>query len=262
MLSRLSGDPQKSLFHSSPNMKFLLRQIKAMDFTLPDEPSKPQVVRHSIWRERASLSTKDDAGDPIPAESLDIALLILYGHILYSGGSLFPALNYFFRAYALDNHNPAVLLSIALCFIHHSFKRQSENRHYLIKQGLSFMHDYRRVRNEPGSLLQERQEMEFNCARVWHGLGLSHLAIEGYEKVLELGRLIQQERQQHVLKESTLTAGDTDVVMGGTDSAATPIPGYFVEDFSREAAYSLQCIHFLSGNQAAAMEVTNEWLVI
>ncbi|KAJ5893348.1 hypothetical protein N7495_005039 [Penicillium taxi] len=250
MLSRLCGDPHKSLFHSSPNMKFMLRQIKAMDFTLTDT-KKPEMIRHSIWKERASLTTKDENGQPIPAYGLDAALLTLYGHILYSGGSFFPALNYFFRAYALDDQNPAVLLSIGLCYIHHSLKRQSENRHYLILQGLSFMKRYRVVRSKPGTILQERQEMEFNCARVWHGLGLAHHAIEGYEKVLELGKQIKEQTQ-------TSLAPDGDVVMGeaGKDSPK------FVENFAMEAAYGLQCLHVMGGEVQAAKSVTEEWLVI
>ncbi|PYH96394.1 TPR-like protein [Aspergillus ellipticus CBS 707.79] len=261
MLSRLSGDPHRSLFHSSPNMKFMLRQIKAIDFTLPDNntgarPSK--VVRESIYKERASLSTRDEiTGEAIPADEMDVALLVLYGHILYSGNSFYPALNYLFRAYALDDQNPAVLLSIALCYIHHSFKRQSENRHYLIMQGLSFMHEYRRVRERPGNLLSERQEMEFNFARVWHSLGIAHLAIEGYHRVLQLGEQIQAQSQPSDPKDGS------DVVMtddAGPDTEDAPAP--FTEDFSREAAVALQIIYAMNGDYQAAQQVTAKWLVI
>ncbi|KAJ5803535.1 Tetratricopeptide-like helical [Penicillium pulvis] len=259
MLSRISGDAHKPQFFNSPNMKFMLRQIKAMDFTLPDDPNKPNLVRPSLWKERASLTTKDRSGERIPAESLDIALLILYGHILYSGGSFYPALNYFFRAYALDDQNPVLLLSIGLCFIHHSLKRQSENRHYLIMQGISFLNEYRRVRMKPGTLLQERQEMEFNFARAYHGLGLGHLAIEGYEKVLKLGQEIQEQGD-----EAPVPVDGADVVMGEADQSShqAEVSRKFVEDFTREAAYALQCIHTLGGDEQAAKAVTDTWLVI
>ncbi|KAJ5807796.1 Tetratricopeptide-like helical [Penicillium riverlandense] len=249
MLSHLSGDPHRSLFHSSPNMKFMLRQIKAMDFTLPDV-SRPQPSRPSIWKERAALSTKDEFGEPIPAKELDIALLVLYGHILYSGNSFYPALNYFFRAYALDDQNPAVLLSISLCYIHHALKRQSENRHYLIMQGLSFMHEYRLVREKPGTLLQERQEMEFNFARVYHALSLVHLAIKEYELVLVLGEKIQREQHQQ-------ESGEDAAMSDGTGPSQA-----YVEDFSRDAAFALQNLHALSGDLRSAQAVTNKWLVI
>ncbi|KAE8148515.1 TPR-like protein [Aspergillus avenaceus] len=257
MLSRLCGDPHRSLFHSSPNMKFMLRQIKAMDYTLPDEVTgaRPgKTVRESIFQERARLSTRDDNGEPIPANEMDIALLVLYGHILYSGNSFLPALNYFFRAYALDDQNPAVLLSIALCYINHALKRLAENRHYMIMQGLSFLHEYRRVRERPGSLLQERQEMEFNFARVWHTLGLSNLAVEGYQRVLELGKQI---RAGHRIKPTAVTVQGDDEEMQDAGSAEP-----FVEDFSAEAALALQSLYALNGDLESAKEVTATWLVI
>lgn len=261
MLSHLSGDPRNSLFNSSPSMKFMLRQIKAMDFTLPEFNEQDRPIRQSIWKERASLTTRDENGNPIPAADLDIALLVLYGHILYSGGSYYPALNYFFRAYALDSENPAVLLSIALSYINTSFKRQSDNRHFLIMQGLSFMHEYRRVREKPWTLLQEKQEMEFNFARVWHGLGLTHLAIDGYEKALKLGEQIQRQHGQTSPEPSGTAAGGTDVVMGdaGHTSETTT---RFVEDFSREAAYALQTLYVLGGDVKAAQNITEKYLVI
>jgi general transcription factor 3C polypeptide 3 (transcription factor C subunit 4) len=238
-------------------MKFMLRQIKAMDFTLPELNDRPNRARQSIWKERASLSTRDEEGEPIPAKNLDAALLVLYGHMLYAGGSFYPALNYFFRAYALDDQNPGILFSIALSYINQSFKRQSENRHYLIMQGLSFMDEYRRVREKPGTILPERQEMEFNFARVYHGLGLTHLAIEAYNKVLKLGDEIQQNAQQD--------ADGIDVVMGEANQApgtSTATSKGLVEDFSHEAAFALQTLHVLAGDAKLAKEVTDKWLVI
>ncbi|KAB8206883.1 hypothetical protein BDV34DRAFT_75099 [Aspergillus parasiticus] len=261
MLSRLCGDPHRSLFHSSANMKFMLRQIKAMDYTIPDgttglRSSKP--VRESIYQERARLSTRDENGEVIPAEAMDVALLVLYGHILYSGNSFLPALNYFFRAYALDDQNPTVLLSIALSYIHHSLKRQSENRHFMIMQGLAFMEEYRRVRERPGSLLQERQEMEFNYARVWHMLGLSNLAVEGYQRVLELGKQIQAESRGAKPVVQITRHVDNDVEMRDAEMDKEP----FVEDFSPEAALALQTLYALSGDLHLAKDVTANWLVI
>ncbi|KAL3472938.1 hypothetical protein BJX99DRAFT_272641 [Aspergillus californicus] len=270
MLSCISGDPHRSLFHSSPLMKFMLRQIKAIDFTIPDETTEARPhrgIRESVYKERAALSTKDEAGEAIPAKSMDIALLVLYGHILYSGNSFLPALNYFFRAYALDDRNPAVLLSIALCYIHHSMKRQSENRHYQIMQGLSFLNEYRRIREHPGTLLVEKQEMEFNFARVWHTLGLTHLAVEGYNRVLDLGKQIQANCPSTSMN-NTGKDSDNDVPMTdiGVDPAivgvATPSHSSFVEDFSREAAVGLQNLYVLNGDFQSAQAITASWLVI
>lgn len=232
-------------------MKFMLRQIKAVDYSLPQHIAQNRSnIRPTVYHERAALSTKNEMGEEIPAEEMDVALLFLYGHILYSGNSFYPALNYFFRAYAMDDQNPAVLLSIGLSYIHQSLKRQSENRHYLIMEGLSFMHEYRRVREKPGTLLPERQEMEFNFARTYHMLGLAHLAAEGYQRVLRLGEQIRESQERKPTR-------DDDVEMGEADSQPS-----FVEDFSPEAAVALQNIYALGGDLKAAKEVTERWLVI
>ncbi|KAK2734615.1 transcription factor TFIIIC subunit tfc4 [Onygenales sp. PD_40] len=247
-LSRLCGDPRKSLFHSSPSMKFMLRQIKAIDYTLPNDPFKSTPAhrtRASVFQERAALTTKDASGQLIPAEDMDVALLVLYGHILYAGTSFTNALNYFFRAYALDPENPAVLLSIGLSYIHHSLKRQSDNRHYLIMQGLSFMQEYRRVR-EKSPVPQERQEVEFNYARVWQMLGLSHLAVQGYQRCLELSGEVEAEREKFKRRKET--------GKGGSNVAQTET---WVEDFTREAAFALQCLYSFSGETKLAREITD-----
>lgn len=219
----------------------MLRQIKAMDYTLPPSPTRPSPTtrtRSSVYQERATLSTKDEAGNPIGAEEMDVSLLVLYGHILYAGNSFTSALNYLLRAYALDPENAAVLLSVALSYIHHAMKRQSDNRHYLIMQGLSFLEEYRRVRErDDGSvLLQERQEMEFNFARVWHMLGITHLAVKGYQKCLDMSEEIQR--------------GGSSVKDG------------WVEDFGREAAVALQELYGIAGEVVLAKRITERWLVI
>ncbi|KAJ9283436.1 hypothetical protein DTO027B5_6152 [Paecilomyces variotii] len=274
MLGRVCSDPHKSLFHSSPSMKFMLRQVKALDYSLPHDPtasvSTPlRRTRQSVFGDRAAIS-RDELGETVLPEEMDVALLVLYGHILYSGNSFYPALNYFFRAYALDDENPAVLLSIALCYINHSMKRQSENRHYLIMQGLSFMQEYRRVREKEGTLIQERQEMEFNFARVYHSLGLAHLAVEGYKRVLTIGEQIRSMQAPSKPEHQPEPSEDHDVAMedeAETNGTTTPRrhdqpDRKNIEDFSSEAAMALQTIYALSGDLLAAKEVTEKWLVI
>lgn len=88
-LNRLCNAPT-SWYNSGPSQKFILRQIKAMDFSLlGDEASS------SIFQEKAAYSTKDENGNPVPAQEMDVALLMLYGHILYTGTSYSFALSEF-----------------------------------------------------------------------------------------------------------------------------------------------------------------------
>lgn len=288
ILSRLCGDPNRSLFHASPSMKFMLRQVKAMDSTLPGDhhlmrasTSKSLITRQATVKGtrssknppgQLSLTTRHGNGDLITAENMDVALLVLYGHILYSGNSFYPALNYYYRAYALDPENPGILLPIALCYIHHALKRQAENRHYLILQGLSFMSLYRKVRcqkkidqeatkdgNEETrievSSLSECQEVEFNYGRVYHSLGLLHQAIPCYERVLELGDQIQTAQRNR-------NASNGDDKGKAPDNGKDKTEDILAENFSPEAAIALQNIYALNGNVAGAREVTEKYLVI
>lgn len=71
-----------SWFRNSRTQKYILRQIKAMDYSIV-----PNVRKESLFSERAGYSTKDQDGNWITAKALDLALLMLYGHILYVGKS-------------------------------------------------------------------------------------------------------------------------------------------------------------------------------
>lgn len=76
------GDKESPWYNSSPSQKYVLRQLKAMDFSLVSDTRYK-----TLFNEKASFFTKDEGGNPIRAADLDIALLMLYGHILYFGRS-------------------------------------------------------------------------------------------------------------------------------------------------------------------------------
>lgn len=244
-------DSSKSWYNSGPSQKYVLRQVKAMDFSLVGEDR-----RKSLIREKTSYTTKDGKGNQIQAEEMDVALLMLYGHILYAGTSYSYALSkltskaalrclclasqaadwrnidYFFRAYALDPRNPMINLSLALGYLHHALKRQSENRHYLIMQGFSFLFSYHDIR-QGSQIITERQEADYNVARAFHMLGLTHLAIPYYQQCLVVSELGQTA--------SSMSSG---------------------ENFALEAAAALQGIWATSGEPVMARAVTEKWLVI
>ena len=77
-----------SCYNSGPSQKFILRQVKAMDFSLLADESLG-----SAFQDKASYTTKDEKGTPVQAKDLDVALLMLYGHILYAGSSYSYALS-------------------------------------------------------------------------------------------------------------------------------------------------------------------------
>ena len=88
-LNRLC-ESNNSWFNCGPSQKYLLRQLKALDFTLVGEARNK-----SLFHERASYTTKDDHGDATCAADMDVVLLVLYGHILYAGKSYSYALSGF-----------------------------------------------------------------------------------------------------------------------------------------------------------------------
>ncbi|KAI9761734.1 MAG: Flap-structured DNA-binding and RNA-binding protein [Chaenotheca gracillima] len=214
-------------YNSGASQKFLLRHIKAMDYSLVDEEDR---VRH--FNERAAFTAKDEQGRTIPNDEMDVALLMLYGQVLYVGGSYSQALHYFYRAYALDPKHPLINLHLALGYLHYSLKRQSDNRHYLIIQSLSFLFTYHDLKMSSPSASQ-RQEAKYNVARSFHTIGLTHLAIPYYEEVLQLSDVLRKE---------------PDDVRG--------------EDFATDAAFNLQSLYAVGGNMDMAHKITKKWLVL
>jgi general transcription factor 3C polypeptide 3 (transcription factor C subunit 4) len=230
-----------SWYCSGPSQKFILRQIKAMDYVLVDEED-----RQKYFTEKGSYSAQDEDGNVVINEDMDIALLMLYGHILSSGGSNNYALSkllheqtlpfayllrtgYFFRAYTLDPDNAMINLNIGLAYVQLALKRQCENRQHTILQSLTFMLRYYELRRE-SKHLEERQEAHFNMGRTYHMLGLVHLAVTYYMKVIE------------------------ELSKDGKHSER--------EDLVIDTAYNLQTIYTMVGNIELAEAVTRDWLVV
>jgi general transcription factor 3C polypeptide 3 (transcription factor C subunit 4) len=224
-INRLCKTPN-SFYNADHNQKYLARQIRATDHALSGSALKARSVG------AASYTSRDEAGNPIIPTEMNVQLVMLYGHVLYCTGSYAYAINYFYRAYALEPHNDMVNLSLALAYIHLSFKRQSENRHFLIMQGFSFLftyYDSRKTSKAPS----ERQEAEYNIGRTYHMLGLTHLAIPYYERCLAMSEEVRKDYDESVS-----------------------------EDFSIEAAFALQGIYSTSGEMELAQQITRKWLVM
>lgn len=123
-------------------------------------------------------------------------------------------------------------------------QRQAENRHMQALQAMTFLFEYYDIRcdQEPKDVEDEmekemvkdayKQEADYNVARSFQHLGLTHLALPYYQLCLD--------------------ASDKWKKRGKT------LEG----DLVWEAAYNLEMIYVTSGNPAAAMEVAEKWLVI
>jgi general transcription factor 3C polypeptide 3 (transcription factor C subunit 4) len=199
-----------SWYTSGPGQKFILRQIKLMD--------------------KASVSE----GEVNPGQ-LDVCLLTIYGHILYTSQSYPYALSYFMRAASVDPTNPMINLSLGIGYIQYALKRQAPNRQYLITQGFAFFKKYYQHRVS-SPYAGERQEAMFNMGRAYHIIGLGHLAVKYYKQVLDECR-----------------------ARGGQPLVAEVMGR---EDLALEAAYNIKTVCFQMGDLEGARAITEEWLVI
>ena len=94
-LNRLC-DSENSWYNCGPSQKYILRQLKAVDFSLLESSRQKSLIQG-----RASYSTKDSDGSKIQATEMDVALLMLYGNILHAGKSY---------AYAVSKFAPTLLI--------------------------------------------------------------------------------------------------------------------------------------------------------
>lgn len=125
-----------------------------------------------------------------------------------------------------------IKLSLALGYLHYALKRQADNRHHILTQGLAFLLQYYNCRQR-SSRSSEKQEAEYNVAHAYHLLGLTHLAIPYYERCLAMNAAVQVEES-----------------------------GCGTENFAQEAAIALQSFWAASGNMEKARQLTEKWLVV
>lgn len=79
---------EKTWYNSPPTQKYLLRQLKAMDFSVVDANQK-----QTFPAGKAGYTSKDESGNPVTAIDMDVALLMLYGQILYCSRGFAAALS-------------------------------------------------------------------------------------------------------------------------------------------------------------------------
>lgn len=277
---------QPSWYNSGPSQKYMMRQIRSMDFSL----LTPQQRTTFKFPEQTKISnnfapTSEDAtpGNPHGLKDIEPALLLLYGHFLAQAASYSNALNYYFRAYAADKTNAMVVLSVAVAYMQHSMKRQCENRHQAVIQGVAFFGEYRRLRlkevDEEGSKMlkgksesvkafvrsRRLMEVEYNEGRFWQHLGLLHLALAAYERCLDVeeptsGNPNMFDENAMDVDGSTNGVYPNEVHAQGHKDVLEDI-NMGEADFKREAAFALQHIHALTGDTLGARRITQKWLV-
>lgn len=283
------GEP--SWYRGGPMQKFLLRQIKTMDYALLSDEQRTRFnftegevySYHKSGEGKKSQSAGARIGNPKGLTGLDPLPVYLYGEILGAGkGSSWQnSLYYFLRAQAIKPNEPLVLLSISVAYLVGATKRHVENRHQYVVQALAFLGEYKRFRMEDIETAarqnytaadvvarrktrlthQRRMETTFNEARAWHFLGLLHLCIPAYEEVLAMRDLSDWKCEAGPTIGGTISVDATGQehcirmgINGGLDLLEEP-------DYKREAAFALQQIYALQGHMALARELGEKYLV-
>lgn len=223
-------------FNSGPEQKFMLRQIKSMDYALLPPESRDKFFFSDGDRVKPTQPSIT-RGNPHKLTEHDPSILCLYGHMMFVAATYGSALAYYFRAYVVKPDDPVINLCIAVSYVQMGYKRQSENRQFQIQQGLAFLARYFDLRTMDKVALH-MQEAEFNVAMMWHSLGLYHLALPAYERCLQLSEQVQ--------KEKITMSGELEVI----------------EDFAAEAAFAIQTILAIGGDTEGARKITEEWLVL
>ena len=103
-------------------------------------------------------------------------------------------------------------------------------------QGLSFLFAYHDSRIT-SDLLSERQEATYNVGRMFHMIGLAHLAVKYYERCLEYSVEMEQQLVDNQCFQNR-------------------------EDFAPEAAYALQGLWAAAGNVGIAEGIVDRWMVL
>jgi general transcription factor 3C polypeptide 3 (transcription factor C subunit 4) len=226
-------------FQAGPSQKFMHRILKTADFLAMPSDLREQydfaIQKNSLNQRLAKLSDE--------THEVNANALMIYGHMVAVANHSYTSLPYYFRTLAMYPDDICVNLSIATMWVQNSMKRQTENRHFGIMQGLAFLYRYYELRTASGRAC-DLQEAEYNVARMWHNLGLLHIAMPAYEKVLDLSVQVQAEWLAGRSQRGESTAFDE------------------AEDFAKEAAFALQSIYAVDGNDEAARAITEEWLVI
>lgn len=271
-----------AVYKSSPNQKFIFRQMIGIDKSLPEDyAAGGQGVPAFMRRDRATHPKKgavqvdgDAVGkrqsplNPVSAtmkvhtpKEMDAVLFILYANIMMASNSFSNALSYLYRAYSLDPTNTVCLLSMAFCYMHELFKRQVGNRHAFALMGWAWFGRYEEERMkwavkidaendaEQGVKMVDvvKREIEFNRARCWEMLGMADLGMKGYQRVLN-----QALKKASGLGRFVENANDEEEAEQQDEE----------ENWTMEAAYAMATMYAMNGNGQRAREITEKYLVI
>lgn len=172
LASVITTDEMEQSFADPPSQKFMLRQIKAFD-SIKENNDKENVSG------KATVTRKN-----VDSSKEHFLINYIYASYLFTNKSYYSALIYLLRLYHTYPNNPDLLFLLALANFQRSVQRKTLNTNFQILQGLTFLLEYIKARDQNDPYIQ--METYYNLGRSFNLLGLDHIAIEFYEKVLKI----------------------------------------------------------------------------
>ncbi|WFC97699.1 hypothetical protein MYAM1_000418 [Malassezia yamatoensis] len=226
-------------FVSATNTKQYQRRMRTQEAIANGRPAK---INPRTGRWTTAGAEDDDQDDtiadgepsrawdmqpqPAPTKPSPISEMF-YGYLMLCAGSYQPAMGYLLRALALLPNDPLLCLLCSVACFGRATNRQVDNRNHTIVQGLSILSHYAQLRPDSA-------EAEYNFARAYHQLGLAHLAIPRYERVLNMAQDNLQPSQGY----SMAQVGGQGLTYEEVASSSLP----FSEQFDN-AIYQIKLIH-------------------
>jgi predicted Zn-dependent protease len=124
----------------------------------------------------------------IDREPQATALRVLSGNIYLQNRQFNLAAQTYAAALQQRPDDALLHLLLGLCFLETSAQRTGEERdrvHLIVLQAFGFLDQYARLSEQIGETA--RVVAEYNLARAYHAIGLNHLAVIAYERVLGAG---------------------------------------------------------------------------
>jgi len=165
-----------------------------------------------------------------------LPLMMASGHCSMLQGRYSEALSEYLHAYKSAPHEPIIPLCIAAAMLNKACVKKMIGRHQLVIQAFAFLQEYGAKR--PGKLGE--MELCYNMGRAAQALGLDHLAVQFYERVIP-----------------PVAMNTNNEDGGGGDEVAFIEPKTSVE---REAAYNLALIYQGSGSTELAKQLARRYL--
>lgn len=212
LASMITTDEMGQSFADPPSQKFMLRQIKAFD-SLKDDNIKENVSGKATVTNKNVDSTKDH-----------FLINYIYAAYLFTNKSYYSALIYLLKLYHTYPNNPDLIFLLAITNFQRSVQRKTLNTNFQILQGLTFLLEYIKIKDITDPY--NKMEAYYNLGRSFNLLGLDHIAIGFYEKVLAIN-----------VEDSSY-------------------------DLKMEAAHNLYTIYNLNKNYRQAEEIMDKYLVI